>query len=155
MEIALFFATFNGISCLICFCRSLALWNCSVDLDARPRHIMKAYEVDVLPFTMLRNFEQIQDPEKPRLTCQLWRDVGKPDRSDRIHLDFPFFHAISDAHPYGARRCLDRGCLSGREHGLCAPAPFTSTPVEQISGRGNLLRSCGPVRPSHPNGDLV
>jgi hypothetical protein len=92
---------------------------------------MKAYEVDVLPFTMLRNFEQIQDPEKPRLTCQLWRDVGKPDRSDRIHLDFPFFHAISDAHP------------------------FTSTPVEQISGRGNLLRSCGPVRPSHPNGDLV
>ena len=61
---------------------------------------MEAYQVNVLASAMLRNFEQIQDPEKSRFTCQLWSDVGKPDHFDRVHLDLTFLHAISAADRY-------------------------------------------------------
>ena len=49
---------------------------------------------------MLRNPEEIQDSEKTRLTCELWRDIGKPNHFDRVDLDLTFLHAISAAYRY-------------------------------------------------------
>jgi len=61
---------------------------------------MKAHQVNVLAFAMLRNLKQIQHPKKSRRTCQLRRDIGKPDRLNRIHLDLTFLHTISASHAH-------------------------------------------------------
>ena len=61
---------------------------------------MEAYQVNVLASAVLRHFEQIQNPEKSRLACQRWCNVGKADELDRIHLDLTFLHAIAASHAY-------------------------------------------------------
>lgn len=61
---------------------------------------MEPYQVDVLASAMLRDLEQINDPEKSRLTSQSWSDVGKLNRLDRVHLNRTFLDAISTAYRY-------------------------------------------------------
>jgi hypothetical protein len=49
---------------------------------------------------MLRDFKQVQYTQKSRLASQLWSDIRKSDRLDRIDLDFAFLHPISSACAY-------------------------------------------------------
>lgn len=46
---------------------------------------------------MIGNFQQIDDTEETRLSCQPWRDIQKANRRDGIHLDFTFLHPIPAA----------------------------------------------------------
>ena len=47
---------------------------------------------------MLRNLEQIDDTKETRFASQLWSDIRKTDRLDRIHFDLAFFHPVAVAH---------------------------------------------------------
>jgi hypothetical protein len=63
-------------------------------------------QIDVLALTVLRHLEEVDDTLETRLSRQLWSDIGKTDRQDRIHLDLALFHAVAVAdldvgtHPY-------------------------------------------------------
>jgi hypothetical protein len=46
---------------------------------------------------MLRDLQQIDDPQETRLARQRWSDIRKTDRLDRIHFDLSFFHAVPGA----------------------------------------------------------
>ena len=59
---------------------------------------MEPNQIDILAPAMLRHFEQIDHTQKSRLARQLWRDIRKTDRLDRIHLDLTFFHTVPGAH---------------------------------------------------------
>ena len=72
---------------LLCLARALAF-------NAWP-HIMEANEVDVLASAMSCDLEQIENSEESRFTCQLWRNVWKPNRFDGVNFDGAFFHAVS------------------------------------------------------------
>jgi hypothetical protein len=54
-------------------------------------------QVDVLAFTVLRDFEQIDDTQETRLARQSWSDVQKADRLDGIHFDLTFIHTVPGA----------------------------------------------------------
>ena len=60
---------------------------------------MEPNQVDPFAFAVLRNLKQIDHTEETRLPRQLWSDVWKTDRVDRINFDFTFFHAIPGADP--------------------------------------------------------
>jgi hypothetical protein len=102
---------------------------------------MEAYEINVLASAVLRNLEQIEDPEKSRLTCQLWSDVRKPDRFDRVHLNLTFLHAISSAHLY-VRTYPDSDCAGDLSTANALAKPLSKHHVE------NLLQ-CGFAEPKH------
>jgi len=55
-------------------------------------------EIDVLASTVLRDLKQIQDTQKSRLSRQLWSDIRKTDRLNRIHFDLTFIHTVPGAH---------------------------------------------------------
>lgn len=55
---------------------------------------MEPNQIDPLAFTVLRNLEQIDDPEETRFSSQLWSDIRKTDRLDRINLDLAFFQGV-------------------------------------------------------------
>jgi hypothetical protein len=59
---------------------------------------MKPYQIDLFPFSMLGDLEEIDNPEESRLTCQLRSDIRESNYLDRIHLDFTLIHAISTSH---------------------------------------------------------
>jgi hypothetical protein len=63
-------------------------------------HIMKAHQISLLAFPMLRHLEQVQHPQKSRLSRQLRSNVRKPNRLDRIHFNLAFFHGIPPAHSH-------------------------------------------------------
>ena len=48
---------------------------------------------------MLSDFEQIDVTKKARFSCQLWSDIGKTDRLDRIYFDLTLLHAVPGTHP--------------------------------------------------------
>jgi hypothetical protein len=54
-------------------------------------------QIDIFAFTVLRDFEQIDDSQKPRLSRQLWRDIRKANRFDGIDFDLTFLHRVSRA----------------------------------------------------------
>ena len=58
---------------------------------------MEPNQIDVLTFAVLCNLEQVDDAEESRFSSQLWRDIRKTDRRDRIHLNLTFFHAVTGA----------------------------------------------------------
>jgi len=58
---------------------------------------MEMYQVDIFAFAVLRNLEQIDQTQEAGLARQLWSDIGKTDRLDRIHLDLAFFHPVPGA----------------------------------------------------------
>ena len=70
---------------------------------------MEPNQIDILTFTVLRNFEQIDETKETRFASQLRSDIRKTDRLDRIHVDRTFVHAVPGAHsdmgtrPYPAR----------------------------------------------------
>src|ERR1035441_8878738 len=51
--------------------------------------------IDVLAFTVLRHFEQIDDAQEARLARQLPSDIRQTDWLDRIHFDLTFFHPVA------------------------------------------------------------
>jgi hypothetical protein len=55
-------------------------------------------QIDIFTLTVLRNLEQIDDTKETRFASQLWSDIRKTDRLDRIHFDRTFLHAVPDAH---------------------------------------------------------
>jgi hypothetical protein len=55
-------------------------------------------QIDIFAFTVLRNLEQIDDTKETRFASQLWSDIRKTDRLDRIHFDRTFVHAVPGAH---------------------------------------------------------
>ena len=59
---------------------------------------MEPNQIDILAFTVLRDFKQIEDTQETRLSRQLWSDIRKTDWGDRIHLDLTLFHAVAGAH---------------------------------------------------------
>jgi hypothetical protein len=58
---------------------------------------VEAYQVNVLASAMSGNLEQVQDSKKSRLAGELWGDLGKPDRFDRLHFDLAFVHVVPAA----------------------------------------------------------
>ena len=59
---------------------------------------MEPNQIDVLAFTVLRDFEQVDETEESRLSRQCRSDVRKTYRLDRIHFDLTFFHLVPFAH---------------------------------------------------------
>jgi len=55
-------------------------------------------QINVLAFTVLGNLEQIDETQETRLARQLWSDIRKTDRRDRIHLDLTFLHPVPVTH---------------------------------------------------------
>jgi hypothetical protein len=55
-------------------------------------------EIDILAFTVLRNFQQINDAQESGLARQRWSNIRKTDWLDRIHFDLTFFHSVAFAH---------------------------------------------------------
>jgi len=55
-------------------------------------------QIDILAFTVLRDFKQIEDTQETRLSRQLWSDIRKTDWGDRIHLDLTLFHTVPGTH---------------------------------------------------------
>jgi len=60
---------------------------------------MKADQIDVLAAPVLRDFEKVDDAVEPRTSCELRRNIRKPDRFNRIDLNLPFVHRIACADP--------------------------------------------------------
>jgi hypothetical protein len=61
---------------------------------------METNEIDILAFPVLGDFQQIDDTKETRLSRQLWSDIRKADRLDRIDFNFTFFHTVPGAHSY-------------------------------------------------------
>jgi hypothetical protein len=61
---------------------------------------MESNQIDILACTMLRDFEQIDDAQEPRLPSQHGGDVLKAYLLDRFHLNLPFFHLVPAANPH-------------------------------------------------------
>lgn len=61
---------------------------------------MEADKIDVVPFAMLGDLEQIENTEEAGLACDLRGDIGKPDRLDGVHLNLSLLHAIAGSHSY-------------------------------------------------------
>ena len=59
---------------------------------------MEPDQIDVLAFSVLRDFEEVEHTKETRRTCQLWSDIRETDRLDRINFDLTVFHAIPCAH---------------------------------------------------------
>lgn len=59
---------------------------------------MEPDQIDILSFTVLGNFKQIEHTQEAGLSRQLRRDIGKPDLRDRVYLDLPFFHPVPATH---------------------------------------------------------
>jgi len=59
---------------------------------------MEPDEIDILPFSVLCDFEEVEDTEEARRARQLWSDIYETDLLDRINLDFTLFHSIPPAH---------------------------------------------------------
>ena len=59
---------------------------------------MEPNQIDILAFTVLRDFKQIEDTQETRLSRQLWSDIRKTDWGDRIHLDLTLFHTVPGTH---------------------------------------------------------
>jgi len=59
---------------------------------------MKPHQINVLSFTVLRDFEQIDDAQEARLSRQHWSDVLKTDLVDRIHDNLTFVDTVAVAH---------------------------------------------------------
>jgi hypothetical protein len=57
-------------------------------------------QVNVLPFAVLRDLEQVEDSEKSRLASKVRSDVGKSYRFDRVYFDLALFHPVTCAHSY-------------------------------------------------------
>jgi hypothetical protein len=55
---------------------------------------VEADEVDVLPFSMLRDFEEIDQAEEARLAGEVGCDVGQTDGGDGIDFDLAVFHCV-------------------------------------------------------------
>ena len=51
----------------------------------------------ILAFTVLRDLQQIDHTKETRLSRQLWSDIRKANRHDRIHLDLTFFDSVRAA----------------------------------------------------------
>src|SRR5579863_6963352 len=69
---------------------------------------MKANQIDVVALTMFSHLKQIEHAQETRLSRQRWSNIGKPDQSDRIDLDFSLSHTITLAFFYvGARPYSD------------------------------------------------
>jgi hypothetical protein len=65
---------------------------------------VEANQVNVFTAPVFRNLEQVQDTEESGLARQLRSNIWKPDRFNRIYLDFSFLDAVSRTHPdMGAR----------------------------------------------------
>src|ERR1700730_16596944 len=62
------------------------------------RHGVEPDQIDILPFTVLGNLEQINETQETGLARQLWSDVRKPNRRDRVHFDLTRVHAVPGAH---------------------------------------------------------
>ena len=61
---------------------------------------MKANQIDDFAFAVLGYLEQVQNTQKSRCARQLWGDIRKPDRFDRVHLDFAILHPVSGTGRY-------------------------------------------------------
>jgi hypothetical protein len=65
-------------------------------------------QIDILALSVLRDLEQIDQPQEAGLPRQLRSDIRKTDRFDRIHLDLALFHWVSAADfDVGARPYAD------------------------------------------------
>jgi hypothetical protein len=60
--------------------------------------VVEPDQIDILAFTVFGNLEQIDETEETRLARQLWSDVRKANRCDRVHFDLAFVHAVPGAH---------------------------------------------------------
>ena len=58
---------------------------------------MEPDQVDVVAFAVLRDLEEVQNPEESEFARELRCNVRKSDGLDRIHLDFALSHAVSPA----------------------------------------------------------
>jgi len=78
---------------------------------------VKPHQIDALAFSVLRDFEQINDAEEAGFARKAGRDIGKADGGDGIHFDFAFFHAVAGADgDVGARPYADAaGDFSGSD----------------------------------------
>ena len=61
-------------------------------------HLVELNRLIIFAFTVFRNLEQIDDTKETRFASQLWSDIRKTDRLDRIHFDRTFVHGVPGAH---------------------------------------------------------
>src|SRR5216684_4257775 len=70
------------------------------------RHVVEPDQINILALAVLRDLEEVDHTVETRLSRQLWSDIRKTDRQDRIHFDLTLFHGVADAdrhagtHPY-------------------------------------------------------
>jgi len=64
--------------------------------------VVEADQVDILSFTVLGNFEQIDYAQETRLARELRGDVRQADGFDRVDLDLTLLHLVTAAggHPW-------------------------------------------------------
>lgn len=80
---------------------------------------MKPDQIDILAFSVLGDLEQINEAEETGSSRQLWSDLGKADRLDRIYFDVTFFHAIALAHSHAwAHPDPDAACDFAATHAV-------------------------------------
>ena len=58
---------------------------------------MEPDQINILTLAVLGDLEEINHTVETRLSCQLWCDIRKTDRHDRIHFDRTFVHAVTCA----------------------------------------------------------
>ena len=59
---------------------------------------MKPDQVNVLTFSVLRNFEQIEHTKEAGFPRQRRRDIGKSNRLDGVDFNLAFIHAIAPSY---------------------------------------------------------
>jgi hypothetical protein len=77
---------------------------------------MEPDQIDVLTAPVFRGLEKIDHTLEAGLPSQMWSDVGKTDRLDRIDVYRTAFHAIVAAH-------LHVGTLPDSDAAIDFPAP--------------------------------
>jgi hypothetical protein len=55
-------------------------------------------QINILPLTVLRDLEQIDETQETGFSRQLWSDVRKTNRLDGIHFDLAFVHPVPGSH---------------------------------------------------------
>ena len=65
-------------------------------------YVVEADQINILSFAMLGDFEEIEDTEESRHTCQLGCNVGKPDQFDGVNFDLSLIHAADERVPADA-----------------------------------------------------
>jgi len=107
----------------------------------RTGQVVKTYQIDILAFSVLRHFQQIDYAQETGLAGECGSNIRKTDRLDRVDFDFAFFHAVAYAN-FDVRLCPYPDAA-----GDFSAANFFAQPLgeQHIASLQGVCRRCGAI----------